>query len=96
MMIRECKRCLLKDMDTQEYYRTVSEYVESLDESLRAPKEEYERRLSLCRECDCLINGMCRLCGCFVEARLQKLPAIARGHPDDGKEAVFCPCRENR
>ena len=61
MMIRECKRCLLKDMDTQEYYRTVSEYVESLDESLRASKEEYGRRLSLCRECDCLINGMCRL-----------------------------------
>ena len=81
MMIRECKRCLLKDMDTQEYYRTVSEYVESLDGSLRAPKEEYERRLSLCRECDCLINGMCRLCGGFVEARAAKTSSYCPGTP---------------
>ncbi len=81
MMIRECKRCLLKDMDTQEYYRTVSEYVESLDESLRASKEEYGRRLSLCRECDCLINGMCRLCGCFVEARAAKASSCCPGTP---------------
>ena len=73
MKIRECKRCLLKDMDTQEYFHTISEYVESLDPDLRAPKAEYERRLSLCRECDCLINGMCRLCGCFVMMRAAKI-----------------------
>ncbi len=29
----------------------------------------YETRLSLCKECDLLLDGMCRACGCFVELR---------------------------
>ena len=32
--------------------------------------EKYpEGRLNICKECDLLINGMCKLCGCFVEIR---------------------------
>ena len=81
MMIRECRRCLLKDMDSEEYYKTVREYVEHLDPALRVPPEEYQRRLSLCRECDGLINGMCRLCGCFVEARAAKADTDCPGSP---------------
>lgn len=81
MMIRECKRCLLKDMSTDEYYRTIQEYVDSLSPDVRAPREEYDHRLALCKECDCLINGMCRLCGCFVEARAAKASAHCPGTP---------------
>ena len=30
---------------------------------------EYERRLSICKECDRLLDGMCTVCGCYVEMR---------------------------
>ena len=33
------------------------------------PEEEYERRLSICKECEKLLSGMCRMCGCYVEMR---------------------------
>ena len=32
-------------------------------------EEEYKKRLDICKECDNLINGMCKICGCFVEMR---------------------------
>ena len=80
--IRQCRRCLLKDMDGQEYFRTVYEYIESLDPEIRTPEPEYRRRLSLCRECDCLINGMCRLCGCFVESRAAKVQSRCAASPE--------------
>ena len=32
-------------------------------------KEEYEERLRICTECDSLMNGMCGVCGCYVEMR---------------------------
>ena len=41
-------------------------------------EEEYRRRLDCCRRCEQLSQGLCRLCGCFVEARAA------------GKNA-FCP-----
>ncbi|MBE6823475.1 DUF6171 family protein [Caproiciproducens sp. LBM24188] len=67
-----CRRCLLKDMTDSEYYRSISEYVESLDETMRTPAPDYEARLAYCRQCSHLINGMCELCGCFVEVRAAK------------------------
>lgn len=33
------------------------------------PDALYQERLSLCRQCESLLNGMCRICGCFVEMR---------------------------
>ena len=35
----------------------------------KTPEEEYERRLSICKECEKLLSGMCRMCGCYVEMR---------------------------
>lgn len=67
-----CRRCLLQDMTDGEYYRTVSEYVNSLDDAVRTPPQEYEARLASCRQCGQLVNGMCALCGCFVEVRAAK------------------------
>lgn len=65
-----CKRCLLKDMNFEEYHTTILDYIESLED--RAQQELYDKRLSICRSCDNLINGMCKLCGCFVEVRAAK------------------------
>ena len=52
--------------------RTVAEYVASLDESIRTPEESYRMRLAICQACDQLMNGTCRLCGCYVETRAAK------------------------
>ena len=52
--------------------RAVAEYVASLDESVRADEAVYRERLALCQTCDQLMNGTCRLCGCYVETRAAK------------------------
>lgn len=44
-------------------------YIERLDEDIKADKALYQERLSVCKECDYLADGMCRACGCFVELR---------------------------
>ena len=52
--------------------RAVAEYVANLDESIRTPEEAYRARLTLCQACPELMNGTCRLCGCYVETRAAK------------------------
>lgn len=66
---RICKKCLLQDMPESEYFKNLYEYIEHLDPDIRTEQREYERRLSLCRGCESLMEGMCRLCGCYVELR---------------------------
>lgn len=44
-------------------------YIENLDEDLKVSSRLYDERLAFCRECDNLISGICRVCGCFVEMR---------------------------
>ena len=78
---RECGRCLLADMPESEYVAYIRDYVASLDSAVRAPVGEYERRLALCRACANLLNGVCRLCGCFVEARAAKAAAVCPASP---------------
>ena len=50
-------------------YKHMKDYINAIDSYIKTNKEEYERRLSLCKSCDYLINGMCKHCGCFVEMR---------------------------
>lgn len=64
-----CRKCLLKDMPEATYFSNLYNYIDRLDEDIKADKEEYNRRLNLCKECDNLLNGMCRICGCYVELR---------------------------
>ena len=65
-------RCLLFEAGQADMARTVAEYVAGLDEAVRTPEEIYRARLSLCQGCDQLMNGTCRLCGCYVETRAAK------------------------
>ena len=67
-----CRRCLYRDMTDSEYAKLLQEYINNIPEEQKAPEPLYEERLSHCRACDYLINGMCRLCGCFVELRAAK------------------------
>lgn len=62
-------RCLLFEAGQRDMARTVAEYVSSLDESIRTAEEDYRARLSICQDCEQLMNGTCRLCGCYVETR---------------------------
>lgn len=64
-----CKKCLVKDMPEDAYFKNLYEYINSIDKDIKVCDEEYERRLELCKVCDNLLNGMCRKCGCFVELR---------------------------
>lgn len=77
-----CRKCLLKDLNKDEYFKNIYEYISLLDESVKTSEPEYSRRLEICTQCEDLINGMCRVCGCFVEVRAAKIhhmcPAVHR------------------
>lgn len=66
---RICRKCLTRDMDKDAYFENLHTYIANLDDELKVEKPLYEERLSLCKECDLLADGMCRACGCYVELR---------------------------
>lgn len=67
---RLCKKCLIRESaDQQDIYRTIREYIDNLDSNIKVVDTIYEKRLGICRECDMLLTGMCRSCGCYVEMR---------------------------
>jgi hypothetical protein len=66
---RICKKCLLKDFPDADYFTHLYEYINNLDEDIKVNESEYERRLNICIECPDYFQGMCRVCGCFVELR---------------------------
>lgn len=68
--LRFCKKCLTSELAEQaDTYRTIREHVENLDPDVRADQEQYTQRLDTCRQCEWLLEGMCRSCGCYVELR---------------------------
>ncbi len=68
--LRFCRKCLTRELaDQEEVYGTIRDYIENLDPDLKADKEIYEKRLGICKECEMLLQGMCRSCGCYVEMR---------------------------
>ena len=68
---KQC-RCLLKEAGEAEMAASIAEYVALLDASVRTPEDAYQERLRICQECPELMNGTCRLCGCYVETRAAK------------------------
>ncbi|WP_242622727.1 DUF6171 family protein [Lachnoclostridium sp. Marseille-P6806] len=79
---RICYRCLTYELaDAAEngngsLHTRLLALIERIPEQQRAGDAQYQSRLSLCRECDLLMDGMCRACGCYVELR------AARNHQD--------------
>ncbi len=78
MTAKVCRKCLLDDMDKDEFFNQLSQYIKNYPEEKRVSQEVYRHRLEICKECDELINGMCRKCGCYVELRALK-------------QKTFCP-----
>ncbi|MCR5282541.1 MAG: DUF6171 family protein [Lachnospiraceae bacterium] len=67
--IRTCKQCLLRDFDKALYEEQIRVYIDRLSDSDKADAAEYEKRLSLCKACESLLEGTCLKCGCYVELR---------------------------
>lgn len=66
---RYCRKCLLDKVFEEDEYRNMQEYISNIDMHIRTDEEEYKNRLDICKKCDNLVNGMCKICGCFVEVR---------------------------
>lgn len=77
-----CRKCLLAELGEDEYFASLREYIANYPEEKRVPAEEYARRLEICQSCDRLADGMCAVCGCYVELR-----ALKKGQycPEGGK-----------
>lgn len=67
-----CKKCLLRDLDKNEYFKSLQAAIEAISDDERTPADLYEERLNACKQCEKLIEGMCAVCGCFVELRAAK------------------------
>lgn len=68
-----CRRCLLEDMpDQAALARSIQELIDLLPDALRAEESLRQSRLTACRACEHLTDGMCALCGCYVELRAAK------------------------
>lgn len=68
-MEHACKRCLLLEAGEAASFKSVSDYLETIDSHLKTDGPTYLSRLEKCRQCDNLISGMCLKCGCYVELR---------------------------
>jgi hypothetical protein len=66
---KPCRKCLLADIAPEEFLNNMRIYLQGLDESVKTEEQTYRMRLSHCEQCDNLTEGICRLCGCFVEYR---------------------------
>ena len=68
-----CRRCLLADMpDQAALAASIAELIALLPDTLRAEEALRRDRLACCRRCPHLLDGMCALCGCYVELRAAK------------------------
>lgn len=80
--LRVCRKCLLREETEEAYFKKLDLYIANLNEDDRVGQEQYESRLAACAACPRLMNGMCRVCGCFVELRaalkVRKCPDIPR------------------
>ncbi|MBQ9229328.1 MAG: hypothetical protein IJ168_10945 [Eubacterium sp.] len=64
-----CRRCLLAEAGEQVTYDELTAYLATLPPTTLTDEETYQKRITECINCDCLISGMCLKCGCYVEVR---------------------------
>ncbi|MBR4554993.1 MAG: hypothetical protein IKO27_05310 [Ruminococcus sp.] len=69
---KPCLKCLLAELDYDEYTQSLLDYIKKVPADRRVSEEVYQSRLAQCRSCEKLINGMCAECGCYVELRALK------------------------
>lgn len=67
--MEKCKKCLLLEAGEKITYDDIMRYVKTLGKDELVSDEVYKYRIEKCKNCDCLISGMCLKCGCYVEVR---------------------------
>lgn len=68
----KCRKCLLSEIGETELLESLEELIRAIPEAERCDESIYNKRLSICKECDKLNAGMCTVCGCYVEFRALK------------------------
>ena len=61
----QCRKCLLEDMDENDFLRDMRSHIAAYPADKRVSEDEYH--------CEKLVDGMCVLCGCYVELRALKI-----------------------
>ncbi|MBE6062985.1 MAG: hypothetical protein E7207_05355 [Clostridium butyricum] len=79
---RYCRKCLLDKIFEKDEYNNLQDYLSSIDKEIKTDELEYKKRLNICTNCENLFNGMCRICGCFVEMRA----AVKKNYCPDTKK----------
>ena len=69
MTRRVCKKCLLSEFDEETYLTQLKRVIDMMDHDIKADDELFQKRLSVCKECEKLSEGTCIGCGCYVELR---------------------------
>lgn len=67
-MSRICKKCLI-GQQAEDYMQLIEKNKAATPLKSRATEAVYDRRISLCEECDYLSGPTCLACGCYVELR---------------------------
>ncbi len=67
-----CRKCLLGELNEDDYIRSLKDYISAYPQEKRCSDKEYRRRLDICKNCIHLSNAMCAQCGCYVELRALK------------------------
>ena len=82
---RYCRKCVTPQAG-EEFFEGLQRIIKNLDEELKVPEAVYEQRLDSCMACESLLEGMCRICGCYVELRsAMKKNACPAVHPKWGQ-----------
>jgi hypothetical protein len=65
-----CKRCLLNDrVDAKALAERLNEWIACMPPDSQTPSDIYTARLHICTACGHQADGLCGLCGCYVEWR---------------------------
>lgn len=70
--LHPCRKCLLYSETREEFFRKLDSYIKNLSEDEKVSQDVYDTRLEICGQCPLLTDGMCTLCGCYVELRAAK------------------------
>ncbi len=80
-----CRRCVIPDF-IKDKDSFISAYLSRILPEERAEDAVYDDRLKKCSECESYINGICRLCGCFVALRAAHKGQYCPAHSDKWQE----------
>lgn len=72
MSTRHCLKCLLQEINEEEYMNKIYKIISLLGPSEKAGDDIYRERLDTCKGCDYLADATCQACGCYVELRAAK------------------------